>query len=264
MINSSICDKSSFLEPLPTNEVIVMEDRVTTQEAIKEILEREFNLQVKIVDSKEEAIGIAEKNQEIQCYLLDVHMGNDRQQEGIDALEVIKELNKKSFVVVLTGHPSQEIQRMASRLGADLYREKSLDLENDIRAIGLQIKKRYRDLLQEQLQTIDRLREDIIDQLEKINKLDKVYDSSSTSLLFKDVNINAYEKLKLNKEWFATYQDKYVVFIDGKLIASNEQEQKLLKQLKSIKYQDQPIFFTKVEENPRIIDLPPSLWFDSF
>ena len=264
MTNSSICDKLSFLEPLPTNEVIVMEDRATTQEAIKEILEREFNLQVKIVDSKEEAIGIAEKNQEIQCYLLDFHIGNDRQQEGIDALEVIKELNKKSFVVVLTGHPSQEIQRMASRLGADLYREQSFDLENDIREIGLQIKQRRHNLLQEQLQKIDRLRENVINELEKINRLDKLYDSSSTSLLFKDVNIGAYETLKLNKEWFAIYKGKYIAFIDGKLIASNEQEQKLLKQLKAEKYQDKPIFFTKVEENPRIIDLPPSLWFDSF
>lgn len=264
MTNSYICDKPSFLEPLPKNEVIVMEDRITTQEAIKEILEREFNLQVKIVDSKEDAIDYAEKNRKIQCYLLDIHMGDDRQQEGIDALEEIKAINEKSFVSIFTGHPSQEIQRMASRLGADSYREKSFDLENDIREIGSQIKKHYRDLLQQQLQTINRLREDAINELEKINKLDKVYDSSSTSLLFKDVNIDAYEKLKLNKEWFATYQGKYIVFIDGKLIASDKDEQKLLEQLKADKYQDKLIFFTKVEENTRIVDLPPSLWFDSF
>ncbi len=211
MRNSFICDKSSFLELLPTNEVIVMEDRVTTQEAIKEILEREFNLQVKIVDSKEDAIDHAEKNRKIQCYLLDVHMGNDRQQEGIDALEEIKAINEKSFVSIFTGYPSQKIQRMASRLGADSYREKSFDLENDIREIGSQIKKHYRDLLQEQLQTqtIDRFRKDIIDELEKINKLDKLYDSPSTPLLFQDDvdidnNINTTEPKSLDRKLFVT------------------------------------------------------------
>ena len=264
MRNSSICGKPSLLESLPKNEVVVMEDSETTQKAIIRILQREFNLRVTIVDCREDAIDYAEKNREIQLYLLDVHMGNNRQQEGLDALEEIKAINEKSFVSIFTGYPTPEIKKLASKLGADLYREKSFDLENDIREIGLQIKKCHRDLLQEQLQTIDQLREDVINELEKINKLDKLYDSSSTSLLLKDVNIGAYEKLKLNKEWFATYQGKYVAFIDGTLIASNEQEQKLLKQLKADKYQDKPIFLTKVEENPRIIDLPTSLWFDSF
>ena len=253
-----------LIKQLPTNEVIVMEDRVTTQEAIREILEREFNLHVKIVESKEAAISIAEQHQEIQGYILDVQMGNDRQQEGIDALEEIKAINEKSFVSIFTGHPSQEIQKMASKLGADLYREKSTDLENDIRYIGSQIKKRHHDLLQKQLETIERLRNDIINELEQINQLDKLYNSPSTSLLLKDSNIAAYEKLKLDKEWFAKHKGECVAFIDGELIGSNEDEQKLLEQLKDITKQDKPIFFTKVEENPIIVDLPSSLWFDDF
>ncbi len=249
------------IEPLPTNKVIVMEDRVTTQEAIREILEREFNLHVKIVESKEAAISIAEQHQEIQGYILDVQMGNDRQQEGIDALEEIKAINEKSFVSIFTGHPSQEIQKMASKLGADLYREKSTDLENDIRYIGSQIKKRHHDLLQKQLETIERLRNDIINELEQINQLEKQYNSPFTYSPPKenvdiDVNIAAYEKLKLKEEWFAKYKGKYVAFIDGELIDSDEDEQKLLERLKTLKDQDKPIFFTKVEENPRIVDLP--------
>ncbi len=247
------------IEPLPTNEVIVMEDSEATQETIIEILEREFNLHVKIVDSKEEVIGIAEKHQEIQCYLLDVHMGNDRQQEGIDALEEIKAINEKSFVSIFTGHPSQEIQKMASKLGADLYREKSTDLENDIRDIGLQIKKRHGDLLQEQLETIDRLRNDIINELEQLD------DSPFELLYFGDLNIAAYEKLKLDEKWLAEYKGKYVAFMDGRQLSdSDEDKQKLLEKLKTMQKEDKPIFFTKVEENPRIIELPSSLWFDNF
>ena len=282
------------IKPLPINEVIVMDDGVTAQETIIEILEREFDLHVKLVNSKEEAIDIAEQHQEIQGYILDVHMGNDRQQEGLHALEEIKAINEKSFVSILTGHPTLAIQRMALRLGADLYREKSTDLENDIRYIGSQIKKRHRDSLQEHLQTIDRLREDIINKLKKINELEKLYllqeqlqaidqlrediinklkkiseleklyNSPSTSLLLKDVNIGAYEKLKLDEEWLAKYTGKYVAFIDGLLINSDEDEQKLLEQLKTPKYRDKPIFLTKVEEHPTVIDLPSSLWFDDF
>ena len=249
---SSSYDNASFGKQLPKNEVVVMEDNETTQESIRKVIENEFDLEVKIVTSKEEAIDFAE-NQELQYYILDVHMGNHRRQEGLDALEVIKKINEKSFVSILTGHPSQEIKRMASNLGADLYKEKSVHLEDDIREIALQIKDRKRELLQEKLKIIDEFREDIIDELEQLD------DSS-----LEDHNIAIYKKLKLDDEWFAKYKGKYVAFIDGDLIYDDEDEQKLLEKLKTMQEKDKPIFFTKVEENPRIVDLPSSLWFDDF
>ncbi len=217
MTNSSICDKPSFSEALPKNEVVVMEDSEIAQEAIRKVMEDEFDFKVKIADSKEKAIYFAE-HQELQYYILDVHMGNNRQQEGIDALEEIKTLNEKSFVSILTGYPSPGIQNMASRLGADLYREKSFDLENDIREIASKIKKRNRELLKEKLQIIEQLRKEIIDE---IKKLDDVPHPD-------DPNIATYEKLKLEEEWFSEYQGKYVAFINGVLIDSSEDKQKLL------------------------------------
>ena len=257
MSSSSICDNKEFCEQLPKNEVVVMEDSETTQDAIRKVLEKEFDLEVKIVESKEEAISFAE-NKELQYYILDVNMGNYRRQEGLDALEVIKKINENSFVSILTGCPTPNIEKMASNLKADLYKEKSFNLEDDIREIALQIKQRKRKLLKEKLQIIDELREDIVDDLKKLDDLP--FDPPSS----KDTNIDAYEKLKLDEKWFAKYKSKYVAFIDGELVGSNEDEQKLIKQLKSSKYQDRPIFFTKVEENSRIVDLPSSLWFDDF
>ena len=256
MSSCSIYDSQTFCEQLPKNEVVVMEDSEITQDAIKKVLEKEFNLAVKIVESKEEAISFA-GNQELQYYILDVNMGNNRRHEGIDALEVIKSINGNSFVSILTGCPTQNIQKMASRLGADLYKEKSFHLEDDIREIALQIKQRKRELLQEKLQIVDKFRNDIIDDLKKLD--DSPFDPPSSE----DINIAAYEKLKLDQERFAKYKGNYAAFIDGELIDSDQDEQKLLKQLKKSTYQDKPIFFTKVKENPRIIDLPPSLWFDN-
>ena len=257
MSSSSICNNKEFCEPLPNNDVVVMEDSEITQDAIRKVLEKEFDLEVKIVESKEEAIRLAE-NQELQYYILDVNMGNNRRQEGIDALEVIKAINENSFVSILTGYPTPNIQKMASNLGVDFYKKKSVHLEDDIREIASQIKQHKRELLEENLQIIDELRSDIVDDLKKLD--DSHFESPSSE----DLNIAAYEKLKLDQKWFAKYQGKYVAFIDGGLLGSDEDEQKLLKQLKSSKYQDKPIFFTKVEENPRIIDLPSSLWFDDF
>ena len=248
MSSSSICDNKEFCEQLPKNKVVVMEDSETTQDAIRKVLEKEFDLEVKIVESKEDAISFAE-NQELQYYILDVHMGNDRRQEGIDALEIIKAINENSFVSILTGYPTPNIQKMASNLGADLYREKSFHLEDDIREIALQIKERRRKLLKEKLQIVDEFRNDINDIILSFSE---------------DPNIAAYEKLKFDQEWFVKYQGKYVAFINGELTHSNDDEQKLLEMLKTLKKQDKPIFFTKVEENPRIVDLPSFLWFDDF
>ncbi len=140
----------------------------------------------------------------------------------------------------------------------NLYKEKSFNLEDDIREIALQIKQRKRELLLEKLQIVDELRNDIVDDLKKLDY------SLFESPFYEDSNIAAYEKLKSDQEWFAKYKNKYVAFLNGELIDSDEDEQKMLKQLKYAKYQYQPIFFTKVEENPRIVDLPPSLWFDDF
>ena len=255
MTDSSICDNPLLNTPLPENEVVIMEDKKDTQKSIRDILENQYNLNVKIAKDKYEVINFAE-DQKHQVYLLDVHMGDDRRQEGIDALEVIKELNADSFVSILTGHPTPEIKKMAYKFGVDLYKEKTVDLEKDIREIALKIKKYNYNLLKERLEIVDKCRNEILSKLEKLG------DSPSYSQFSEDSNITTYKKLKLDQDWLAKYQGKYVAFINGELIDSNEDEQKLIEKLKTLKKQDKPIFFTKVEENQRIIDLPSSLCFD--
>jgi CheY-like chemotaxis protein len=252
MTDNLICEDPLLCDPFIKNEVVVMEDSEVHQETIKEVMEKEFDLQIKLVNSKQEAVELAEKEQ-VAFYVLDVYTDHNRQQEGLDALEIIKKINDKLYVSILTGFPSPEIKKMVANLGANSYKEKSFDLKNTIRDIAVEIKNYKHKILEEKLEIINNHRQAIIDELQKLENKPHP-----------DPNIATYEALKSepNQKWFKKYEGKYVAFMDGNLVDSDENKQDLLERLRQAKYPDKPRFVTKVEKHPRIIDEPSSLWLD--
>lgn len=240
-------------DPLLNNKVVVMEDDLELQQKISDVMKIEFNWDVIIANSLDEVIHIAEKN-EAAYYIFDVHMGNDRDHEGIDALEVVKDINNKSFVSIFTAH--LPFQTQAVKAGADFSLQKSTSFEKDICRIAKQMI----------LHKIKYFEQDI-----DIEELKKIYEQLyklSENLSLRDAtvnndNLNAYEELKSNPEWFQKYQDKYVAFVDGQFVGSDTNREALLDWLiEAEEYQDKKIFFTKVEAEDRIIDEPTSSWLD--
>lgn len=238
MVTDQLCNDAFICDPFLKNEVVVMENDPNTQSRIKDIITDELAWHVKTVANKTEAVKLVE-NKEAAFYILDVGMGKNREQEGLDALEQIKSLDQKVFVSVYSGKPGNKKQ--AENLEANLFQEKSSKIREDVNNIT-------DAMLDYQLKIIDNIKQNILEK---------------KRLKFtEDTNITAYEKLKSTGEWFEQYKNKYVAFVDGNLVDSDPNRQNLLERLKDSKYGAKPIFFTKVEENIRVIDMPSPLWLD--
>lgn len=217
--------------------------------------------------------------------------------EQIREIELESKIETKAFVSIWSGYLSEkDFQRMAYNLKVKLYPKKSfkedvrniahdmlnyqltcianrkIEIINDIEKnminnqIDSNLRKQTITSLNE-LKKIDSLEKEILNKLKTIHKLEKLYhqksfekkDSSGIqNIIASDTNISVYDKLLKEDQWFLEYKGKYVAFIDGELIGSDEDKQKLLEQLKTLKKQDKSIFFTRVEKKPRVVDLPSS------
>jgi ActR/RegA family two-component response regulator len=256
-------------------EVVVMEDDATAQSVIKQVMES-LSWQVRIVDNRQDAVALA-RQKYAGFYILDINMGRDRTQEGLDALEQIKEIDRQIFVSIFSGYPSPQAETMASNLEADEFRSKSSDLKKDIQAIA-------RKMLQRRHQRAVEIKEEVEDQLKAIDaqvtdptpidflsELDQAADSQASSApwfqtdLESDENILAFETLRADEHWRQAHLNQYVALADGKLIKYQPDKASLLQWLYSSPIsQTTPIFVAKVEaeKDEEIIELPSSLWTD--
>jgi ActR/RegA family two-component response regulator len=246
-----------------------MEDDPDLQQKIKDVMTNKFNWDVIVANSLDEVYQIAE-NQEAAYYIFDVHMGTDRDSEGLDALETVKGVNDKSFVTIFTAHP--RFQTQAKKTGADFSLLKSTSLEKDICQIATKMVLYKTKILLEKfrIEVENETTENIEQQRERYEKLYKMSHPNGLDVGHElsgdnglNININAYEQLKSDSEWFEKHQDKYVAFVDGKFVRSDTEREALLDWLIFAKeYQDKNRYFTKVEAEDRIIDEPTSSWLD--
>ena len=165
---------------------------------------------------------------------------------------MIRELDKQVFVTILTGYPDSENEKLAERLQANLYKEKSADnYRKDIEEIASA-------MLAFKKQIFSHIIGIINNQIASLDKPDELNPSQS------DVNLTAYKRFKQDPEWLKQCTNQYVAFIDGEFFDSSPNEYELLKRIRA-EYPDKHRFFTKVEEiEEKPIALPSSLWFDSF
>ncbi|CCI28029.1 MAG: response regulator [Microcystis sp. M048S1] len=224
----TVCD-----DILLKQEIVVMEDDLFLQQAIKEAIKKNLPWEIRIVGSEKEAISLIQQ-QEAGYYILDVHMGSNREQEGLDALEKIKGINSQAFVSILSAYPNN--RRLAENLDVDIFIDKTPNIQEDIRS------KLIPKMLQYRLNCLQASEAETRLHLEKI-----YYDS--------DVNIIAYERLKSEPAWLKENEGQYVAFVDGEFVGSCQNKQELLQQLRE-KYPEKSRFFKKVDKEDRIIDIP--------
>lgn len=74
----------------------------------------------------------------------------------------------------------------------------------------------------------------------------------------KDPNYVTYQSLLKSEEWFNEYKGKFVVFVDGKLVDYDHNKNELLDRVGE-KYGGTKRFFTKVDRDEGVIDIPTPL-----
>jgi CheY-like chemotaxis protein len=236
-----------FPEPIlktTSDEIIVLEDDLQTRTLVRKSLSR-LGYRVRAVESAEEAYQLAKKRR-TRSYILDIKMGPDRDQEGLTALERIKDLSEDIFVGILSAYPKR-YREMARRLGVNVFQEKTAHPEQDVYGIILKM------LLHKK-----RLDESNIRTLRDLLGIDCAL-SPTGELPATDVNYSAYHALKSDPRWLEKHIGKYVAFVAGKQIMKDTDRSRLLLRLRE-KYSEQPVFVTQVEESEAVVDIPTPLF----
>src|SRR6476660_2878429 len=87
------------------NEVVIMENHDATRNHIEEVL-KSLGFVVHTAKNQDDAIELAEKKG-ARFFIVDIHMGRNQQQEGLDTLESLKSFDKNIFVGVLSSYPNR-------------------------------------------------------------------------------------------------------------------------------------------------------------
>jgi CheY-like chemotaxis protein len=221
------------------DKIGIMEDNRDTLQKIKSSL-KDLGYEPIIVKNAQEALNTAKKG---KCgkFIFDIHMGKDREQEGLTALELIKSFNENIFVGILSGYPNY-YRQMANRLQADFFQEKTDDQSYDIFSIVKRILTYQEKLVRNNINLINGL----------------LGYSSEQNAETDDINYISYQKLRSDSEWMASHSDHYIALLSGEIVAKDTDRDRILLFLEK-KYPDSKIFFTKVEQYETIIDIPAPL-----
>lgn len=247
MKTNSVYNYRSIHNILTKNTVVVMEDTLTTRQAIQDVIENEFEWQTIPVRNKEEALELV-KSQQSAFYIFDNCIDQNRH-EGLDALQQIRLVDESVFIAIYSCFSLPNIEKISNNLEANLFRSKTLNSQQDIREIISEMLK-YR--LKRAIDGLEVNDFDLIDNLENLLLLPSDV----------DLNITEYAKFKSDPQWLLENQGKYVAFVDGLFVGSSDNEEELRQRLRQSPHRDKPRFFTKVEGFSETIDLPSSLWFD--
>ncbi|WP_027182743.1 response regulator [Desulfovibrio inopinatus] len=104
--------------------IMVLDDVEDAGILIRRILERKGHDVVAFTE-EEEAVAYTKKNA-VDLAILDIKL---KKMSGVDVLGEIKRISPTTRVIMLTGYPTLETARDASRLGADEYCVKPIDKE---------------------------------------------------------------------------------------------------------------------------------------
>src|SRR5215217_2586262 len=112
------------LPSIDVDRLVVMDDDTLTRQVVREIITA-FGGTAFEATSEGEALYLAEKFG-IKNFILDIHMGDDRNSEGLDTLERLKNRDPNSFVGMLSNH-ADLFREMAETLECDVFRQKTTD-----------------------------------------------------------------------------------------------------------------------------------------
>jgi hypothetical protein len=269
--------------------VVVLEDNGNIRETINEVISRELGWKVIVIENRQDAVRLCQDKKAV-FYILDINLGTERSQEGIDTAEEIKAIDNNVFVSIFSGVPNLErYKKMAKIIGVNYFEEKGYVIREGVARIAVEMLLFQKNLLDsifqsylqssididsnEILKVVNRIKQ-VNKKLKDIQNLERSYQSDSTDhplpcesidffsdlAIDGDENIQAYEWYKQNVEWREIYQGKYVAFVDGEwlqqFVTNNSHD--LLNCLRNSEHKGKAIFYQFVGEE-LIIELPLSL-----
>jgi ActR/RegA family two-component response regulator len=226
------------------NEIVLMEDGDVRKKIAAAFESR--GCRVRHIPSGDDAIQLAESGMG-QFFILDIHMGEGRKNEGLNTLEIIKSIDKDIFVAIYTAYPSW-YEDQAKKLDADIVVQKSRDVERDIDAIA-------RKMLPHALRVAGKRRKEKGD-------AKSAPDDPEYSEEFQ-INYKAYKKLLDDEGWVAENLNYYVAFVDGEPVGREMDRNRLLQWLVA-DYPDKFKFYALVQgQDEEIVeDVPSPLFLD--
>jgi CheY-like chemotaxis protein len=269
----TICEENSICDTLINENihVVVLDDNMDIRDAINEVITKKLGWKVIIIERREDAVKLCQDNKAV-FYILDINLGAERSQEGIDTAEEIKQINKDVFVCIFSGVPNlKSYKRRADKVRVDYFENKDDGIAEGVSRIAVKMLSFQKNLLDNIFQTYVHssvcLGEDkilkVVNKTKEVNKklndikeLEESYQSNSTEyfgsdrFIDEDKNVREYKFRKKDPEWREKYQNKYVAFADGKwledIVTDNLKD--LLNELK-LKTKEKCIFYKKVSKN---------------
>jgi DNA-binding NarL/FixJ family response regulator len=277
--------------------IVLMEDSEPERALITRELEKwnenqKMDIPIKHASSEDEVISLYKEG--FQVYIVDIHMGENRQQEGLNVLERLKKADSSNFVAILSGK-IEPFMRESILKKADFVQQKTGDRAKDIEGIQSSLHQKCERLLKsisnvlhEEAEKVEHVLTNskyldfisISSELERLRSLlsvkvlDEILENVSERVEEEQESSDPpeYTRLKSDPIWLEKNLGKYVVFVEGELIktsenASPESGEALLNWLTQEKelYNKQR-FFARVSKDAgsAIIDEPMSLSFDGF
>lgn len=238
----------SFLD-----KIAIMDNDPDDLAVYRKVLTRLGFKKVYAVDSAHKVIELRKKNG-LQNFILDIHMGDDREEEGLDALEKLKKGDDDVFVGMLSNH-SDAYERKAKRLKADAFIPKTYDPRADICNV-------VSDMFE---------KDDLIGSAVVLKKLIncglKAFQSGAgggeqkqgalngTHQVELDKNYVAYQKFVADPAWVRQHRNSYVAIVDGKIISAGRDKNDVLERARK-NSKGRAVFFTRVETDDEVIDIP--------
>jgi signal transduction histidine kinase len=203
--------------------ILVVDDELGPRESLRMILKDQYELI--LADCGEEGVEKM-KEGDIDLVLLDLKM---KKMSGIEALELMKEIDPSVGVVILTGYGTLETAQKAIRLGAADYVSKPFDVTEITKTIKEILEKRGTEVEKEQmLERLKTLNSDLEGQLNSFKKLissQKLYSSFFHEICNPLTSILGYVQILLmeigKKKGFADEDrertQKYLQIIENEL-----------------------------------------------
>jgi hypothetical protein len=237
--------KSTNVKSQSDRTVCLMEDDGPTLEVWQETV-KECGGVAAVARNPDHVVALAEKG--VRHFILDCHMGSaDRSEEGLNALERLKDKYSDARVGILTGY--NQYKPKAMRLKPDHFLVKSGNHQTDVRSmltflygfrIGLHVGKARRIAADPApAQSIP------------------VASADPPPL---DANHAAYLRMRRDSAWMRRSKGMYVCIVDGMQVRADKNKEALLAYVRA-RFAARPRFVTRVleAEDREVVDIPSDM-----
>lgn len=234
------------------NNIVVLEDDLQVWKEIRGVLNELNFTSVLFASNCSEVLEYAYSGRAYN-FILDVNLGEGRDFEGLEALNLLKGFDKDRgliFASILSSHDGI-IRRQAERIGVDLFLSRSHNIRNDIRKI-------VQSLLAHNRQKVERTWQS----LGITGSIDPPDHSFGHKPTFDedDLNYQTYLQLMANEEWRTRHAMEFVAIVNGRLEGVNREKDILFHEMNR-QFPDDAFFFTQImlDEGEDIYDIPSIL-----